>query len=135
MTPGIAADPIFAAAHRRALDMSGPMLATYLKRELGRPLVARVTNVHFANTVTRWTRGTEPNRYALNRMQMVATILFALEGGFAEPGGAARWIVLDNPHLGFRSPIDALGDGAFADVFAAARACATNASTGSARAG
>jgi hypothetical protein len=102
--------------------MTGPKLAAYLKEELGRPLVARVTNVHFANTVTRWTRGTEPNRYALNRMQLAATLLFALESAFDEPHGAARWIALDNPELGFRAPIDALGEGAFAAVFAAARA-------------
>jgi hypothetical protein len=124
MNGSLALDPLFAGAYRRALEMTGPMLARYLKAELGRPLVARVTNVHFANTVTRWTRGTEPNRYALNRMQMAATILIALESSFEEPHGAARWIALDNPNLGFRAPIDALGDGEFSDVFALARAYA-----------
>ncbi len=104
--------------------MPGPMLAAYLQAELGRPLVARVTNVRFAKTVTRWTRGSVPNRYALNRMQLVATLLLALEKSFDDPGGAARWLTLDNPGLGFRAPIDALAEGAFAEVFAAARECA-----------
>jgi hypothetical protein len=125
MTRGFDIDPLFAPAYRRALAIPGPDLATLLKEELGRPTVARVTNVHFANTVTRWTRGTLPNRHALNRMQMLATLLFALESWLGGRADAVRWIALDNPSLGFRSPVDALGDGAFADVFAAARSCAT----------
>jgi hypothetical protein len=115
-------DALFANAHRRALEMTGPMLATYLKAKIGRLHVARVTNVRFANTVTRWERGTEPDRYALNRMQLVATLLLALEEAFDDPGGAARWLTLDNPSLGFRAPIDALAEGALGDVFAIARA-------------
>ncbi len=118
------ADTFFASAQRRALDMPGPMLASYLQAEIGRPLVARVTNVRFAKTVTRWARGSVPNRYALNRMQLVATLLLALEKSFDDPGGAARWLTLDNARLDFRAPIDALADGAFAEVFAAARECA-----------
>jgi hypothetical protein len=104
--------------------MPGPVLATYLQAEIGNPLLARVTNVRFAKTVTRWARGTVPNRYALNRMQLVATLLLALQNSFEDPGGAARWLTLDNPRLDFRAPIDALADGAFAEVFAAARECA-----------
>jgi hypothetical protein len=125
VTEELLQDPLFAQAYRRALDLTGPKLAAYLKDELGRPLVARVTNVRFANTVTRWTRGVQPNRHALNRMQLVATLIFALEPSFAERGGAVRWLALDNPGLGFRAPIDALGEGAFADVFAAARSYVT----------
>ena len=97
-------------------------IAHELLLAFGGPLVARVTNVRFANTVTRWERGTEPDRYALNRMQLVATLLLALEEAFDDPGGAARWLTLDNPSLGFRAPIDALAEGALGDVFAIARA-------------
>jgi hypothetical protein len=114
-------DSLFANAHRRALEMTGPMLAAYLKAKIGRPQVARVTNVRFANTVTRWERGTEPDRHALNRMQLAATLLLALEDAFDDPGGAARWLTLDNPSLGFRAPIDALAEGAVGEVFAVAR--------------
>ena len=123
--PGL--DALFANAHRRALEMTGPMLAAYMKAKIGRPHVARVTNVRFANTVACWERGTEPDRYALNRMQLVATLLLALEEAFDDPGGAARWLTLDNPGLGFRAPIDALAEGAVPNVFAAARECATGA--------
>lgn len=121
---GLALDSLFANAQRRALEMTGPMLAAYLKAEIGGPLVARVTNVRFANTVTRWARGGKPNRYALNRMQLVATLLLVLEESFDDPSGAARWLTVDNPSLGFRAPIDALAEGAFAEVFAVARDCA-----------
>lgn len=123
MTPAVS-EPPFSNAHHRALEMTGPMLAAYLKAKIGRPLVARVTNARFANAVTRWEHGAEPDRHALNRMQLVATLLFALEESFNDGGGAARWLTLDNPSLGFRAPIDALADGSVAEVFAVARACA-----------
>jgi hypothetical protein len=72
-------DPRFTSAYRRAVGMSSAELATVLKRHLGRPLVALATKTPDANTISRWARDVEPNANAKARMQLLATVLFALE--------------------------------------------------------
>jgi hypothetical protein len=97
-------------------------LIGYLKRVLGRPLIAHVTGTADANNVSRWASGrARPDRVVWERLRTLATLHIALTAIVGSESSGAQWFTGANPSLGFKMPADELRAGNVAPVFAAAR--------------
>jgi hypothetical protein len=116
------ADELLRAAHRQAYLLSETDLIGYLKRVLGRPLIAHVTGTADANNVSRWASGrARPDRVVWERLRTLATLHIALTAIVGSESSGAQWFTGANPSLGFKMPADELRAGNVAPVFAAAR--------------
>ena len=116
------ADSLLQAAHREAYHVSESDLIQYLNYILGRPLIAHITGISDANTVSRWSSGrARPDRTVWERLRTVATIHIAISEIVKSPASAAQWFTGTNPCLGDKMPADELRAGHDAAVFAAVR--------------
>ncbi len=80
--------------------MPGPELVGYLKGYLGRPLIAYITGIADANTVSRWSSGkVDPERATWERLRTLATIHLALTRIVGSPESAGQWFTGWNPDL------------------------------------
>ena len=117
-----AANSLLQAAHREAYHLTESDLIQYLKHILGRPLIAHITGIADANTVSRWSSGrARPDRTVWERLRTVATIHIAISEIVKSPASAAQWFTGTNPYLGDKMPADELRAGHDAAVFAAVR--------------
>jgi hypothetical protein len=117
----LAPGDLLRAANAEAYRMPGPELVGYLKGYLGRPLIAYMTGIADANTVSRWSSGkVDPERATWERLRTLATIHLALTRIVGSPESAGQWFTGWNPDLE-RSPADELRDGNVGNVFAAVR--------------
>jgi hypothetical protein len=115
-------------AHKTAYDQlrSHRDLADRLKRWLGRPLVARLTNTADANTISRWVRGSaDPEATKVAKMRLAAETFFVLEKLFESEESARDWFTGQNPFLDYEMPVDAIKRGDSKRVAEAVRAVAT----------
>lgn len=114
-----------AQAHRFAYrDLrSHRELADYLRRVLGRPVVARLTGTADPNNVTRWAAGRaapEPTR--VHKMRVAAEVFYVLSRIFESEESAADWFTGDNQALEFTMPADVINQGDTRRVFSAVQA-------------
>jgi len=116
------ADDLLRAAHREAYHLGEQELVRYLKGVLGRPLIAHITGIADANSVSRWAAGrARPDRGVWERLRTIATIHIALSAIVGSTTSAAQWLTGANPNLDLKMPADELRDGHDAAVFAAVR--------------
>ena len=116
------ADSLLQAAHREAYHLTESDLIQYLKHILGRPLIAHITGIANANTVSRWSSGkARPDRTVWERLRTIATIHIAISEIVKSPTSAAQWFTGTNPCLRDKMPADELRAGHDAAVFAAVR--------------
>jgi RES domain len=86
------ADELLRAAHRQAYLLSETDLIGYLKRVLGRPLIAHVTGTADANNVSRWASGrARPDRAVWERLRTLATLHIALTAIVGSESSSAQW--------------------------------------------
>lgn len=115
-------DELVRRSYRRAHNLTDIELVNFLKHNLGRPIVARITNTADPNTVSRWASGrAKPEVEIRVRMRTAATMLLAVEELVGSVSSAADWLTGANPSLGFQMPAIALSEGRDADVYSALR--------------
>jgi hypothetical protein len=115
-------DELIRRSYRRAHELDDVALVSLLKVNLGRPIVARITNTSDPNTVSRWGSGrATPESETRARMRSAATVLLAVEELVGSIGSAADWLTGKNPSLNFEMPAIALSDGRDAEVYSALR--------------
>lgn len=108
-------------AHRLSVEYSTQDVAGVLLEQLGRKLTAHVSGVADPGAVTGWTKGRKPHPDAEERLRatlQVFTLLQAEENSHV----ARAWLIGMNPQLDDGAPADALREGRYRDVLAAARA-------------
>ena len=109
-------------ASATAYRFSELQLLQHLKTYLGRPLIAHITGVADANTVSRWSSGKAcPDRATWERLRTLATVHIALSEIVGSPKSAGQWFTGLNPDLGDQMPADKLRQGQTSQVFAAVR--------------
>ncbi len=115
-------DELIRRSYRRAHDLDDTVLVNLLKHNLGRPIVARITNTADPNTVSRWVSGrAKPEAETRARMRTAATVLLAVEELVGSISSAADWLTGKNPSLSFQMPAIALSEGRDAEVYSALR--------------
>ena len=110
-------------AHRQSVHASAAEVAGYLQELLSRRLVAYVTGVKDAKTVTRWASGEvenvrEENEKRLRTAYEIAQLLVR----FDSPRVVKAWFIGLNPQLDDVSPAEAIHDGDLKEAMSAARA-------------
>lgn len=116
-----------AQAHRFAYgDLKNHRdLADFLRRRLGRPLVARLTGTADPNNVTRWVAGrATPERPRIHKMRVAAQVFYLLMHIFESEESAADWFTGENQALGFTMPADVINQGDTRRIFGAVQAVA-----------
>lgn len=112
-----------ADAHHAAYQMSPQQIADYLRRALGRPLVAHITNTSDVKTVTRWAQGQKPEQARLHKMRVAFELHYVLSNLFKSEESASDWFT-GRTALRPEMPADLIRNDQFDRVFAAVRAVA-----------
>lgn len=111
-----------AEAHSFAYRHNHKEIVDYLREQLGRPVVARLTGTADANNVTRWANGTaKPEAAKFHKMRAAAQIHFMLKQIFGSDESAGDWFTGYNTALDGQLPVDLIRDGSIDRVFSAVR--------------
>jgi hypothetical protein len=102
--------------------MSVAQMAAFLQDALGQRLVAYMTGLKDAKQVSRWSSGANAPRPETEKRLRAAMQVFGLLQEVESPHVIRAWFVGINPQLEDRAPVDAIREGEFRDVLAAARA-------------
>ena len=109
-------------AHAFAYQKDGHQLADYLRRQLGRPLTARLTATADPKTITRWANGAAtPEAPRKHKMRVATEIHYMLTRLFGSEESAADWFTGSNP-LFHEMPADLIRVEQFQPVYNAVRA-------------
>lgn len=107
-------------AHRKTVQISTNDLVRSLTERLGTKLVAFMTQKD-RSTISRWTNGANIPLESDQRLRVAYEVFEQLE--VAEDSHTVRaWFIGMNPQLDDQSPVESIRDGAFREVYAAARA-------------
>jgi len=108
-------------AHRNSVQVSISDIASFLTENLGPKLTALIAGVD-AKTISRWAGLSQaPREEAEKRLRSAFMVFQMLQNVEANPTVRA-WFIGMNPQLDDASPAEALSDGHFKEVLAAARA-------------
>jgi predicted GTPase len=117
---------ILRRVHDRVYQTADSEVVRDLAHALGRPTLARLTDVDDLKTITRWSMGkNRPSAERLERIRHAAMAYYALLELGLSSTNAEQWFRGANPVLDFVMPVDALRDGRYADVLAAIRSHAS----------
>ena len=117
---------ILRRVHDRVFHTADSDIVRDLAHALGRPTLARLTDVDDLKTITRWSMGkNRPSAERLERIRHAAMAYYALLELGLSSTNAEQWFRGANPVLDFVMPVDALRDGRYADVLAAIRSHAS----------
>ncbi len=121
--PTVEVQDIERAAHRQAMRAPIPSIASFLQDLLSRRLVAYVTGVKDAKTVSRWANDEvkEVRQESEERLRIAYEIAQLLVQ-FDSPRVVKAWFIGLNPQLGDVSPADAICKGQLKEAMVAARA-------------
>lgn len=109
------------AAHRESVTLSIKDVVLFLTDNLGNTLVREMTNAS-ASTVNRWKEGkTQPNT-EMERLLRATYEIFQRIGEEDSAHTARAWFIGMNPQLDDESPLEAICEGRFREVSAAADA-------------
>lgn len=109
-------------AHKRTVDFTISDIARFLQETLGTKLVAHIADVADPKAVSEWAKGTRNPRPEAEKRLRAAFHVFRLLQDDENSHTARAWFIGMNPQLTDDAPADALKDGRFKDVLAAARA-------------
>lgn len=107
-------------AHRKSVRISDKDLVNALVDKLGSALVAYMADKH-RSTVSRWRDGRDIPLDSSQRLRVAYDVFEQLE----VPEGAhtvRAWFIGMNPQLDDESPVEAIREGRYREVYAAARA-------------
>jgi hypothetical protein len=109
-------------AHERSVTASIANIAQYLQEVLGPKLTAHLAGKSNARTVATWASGTnKPQADAEARLRLTYQVVHLIQGD--ESLHVVRaWLIGLNPQLDDEAPANAIREGRFKEVLAAARA-------------
>lgn len=107
-------------AHRKSVQISNTDLVNALAEKLGTRLVCHMVQKH-RSTVGRWRDGQDIPLESNQRLRVAYEVFEMLEVPEDEHTVRA-WFIGMNPQLDDRSPIEAIAEGNYREVYAAARA-------------
>lgn len=109
-------------AHRSAVESSIAQVAGYLQEVLGRKLVATLAGVNDPKAVGRWAEGERAPRHAAEERLRTAYQVFRLLLSEESQYTVRAWFIGLNPQLNDESPVAAIREGRFQEVWVAAKA-------------
>jgi len=109
-------------AHRQAVESNIEQVATYLQEVLGRKLVANLAGVSDPKAVGRWAAGERAPRHSAEERLRTAYQVFRLLLSEESKHTVRAWFIGLNPQLNDESPVAAIREGRFQEVWVAAKA-------------
>ncbi|GGS08645.1 MULTISPECIES: XRE family transcriptional regulator [Streptomyces] len=108
-------------AHRDTTERTIADIARFLQDNFSQRVTAHVAGIEDAKQVGKWCRGINAPRYEAEVRLRTAYQIFKLIENGENPHTARAWMIGMNPQLEDESPLQAIADGQFKDVMAAAR--------------